>query len=602
MRPRSLNHCLYAVRKSTQRNQVIEKKNVLTEYLPVLDIEKTSVFLIMLYFISVFPALAITITISPNGNSPEIKMVGGMMVDVQKGFVPMTNTVKENTDVRTNYDKSKKLNATNLSINERYRRLIPYMTFYYANDLVAPTTESYSTNVEIEKVQIVEAVLPERTSKKLGYPSYHNIPRYQGNRLTKYNIASANPGRLVKENGPTYQVPAKTPANYNPLILDYKYGDGYNNARLAHKTSNRYSEQGYLNQSRKPHVNIYHINNNSNIRYYVPNNEPTQHFKLVPYEQTPPVKVSNVYENYKYPVNGPNVSPKEYVQHRPVKPLESYDNAFVEHQLPYRKQPVTLTENYYEKTRPSNQDFKFQPIIESGFKPIIPKYQTSTESPIYMTNSDNAYHNNDKEDVETIETASIAPDTSNNLMEPNYYQYVVEQKYKQPDHVSNSVTLNDLLNALQKSNSIPTPITRNNVGSSIKTLLQVLNSLTVAPQHYQNDVEAPVLSTPKPFVITPKVVEVSSKPEIKPNNAVEFTEEPYLAPVNPPQQHLDGMQLVTTFLNYLSTTCNQVPFDVKRYRIHEWEQSIATIRVAIYRSNYAGLDKRFITLRLNDLM
>lgn len=491
-----------------------------------------------------FPVLAIAISVSSNGNSPKVKMIGGMMVDIQQGFVPMAKPT-EKPFVKSNYENSRttNLNTTNLSINERYRRLIPYMTFYYANDLTTPTptltTEPYSTNVEVEKLHLLEAPLSERAAKKL-LPQIYNVPRYQGNRLTHYNIASSNPGRAFKDN--TYT--QTKPAIYNGY--DQKYYNVYNSGRHVQKQTTPTPEL-FLSRQRKPYVNIY-PDNNSNVRYYIADKEPAQKYKLVPYDQTPPVKIitetDNIYEHYKTPSNEPLYAIKDvYVKPRPNRPQYSQDNGYTQQHL--KKQPITISENYYEKAHSPAQNFKTQPLIEGGFKPIISVDVTqSTTIPGYMSNPTESPHTYYETQTPTILTSSPSPEHTNSISQPNYYQYVVDQPVQQPEYVSNTVTLNDLLHSLQKTKSIPKPITRENVGSSIKTLLQVLNALRVAAPLPNEISEAPILSTPMPFVATPKVVTVAPKPVVEQvTDDVKLSQEPYLAPVTPPSQHLDDFHM-----------------------------------------------------------
>lgn len=486
-----------------------------------------------------------SITISPNGNSPEIKMIGGMMVDVQQGFVPMVSTVRPESTTKSNYEKSRKIsdiNSTKLSINERYRRLIPYMTFYYANDL-APTTESYySKNVEVEKAEIVEAKTIEqhnqRQPKKIVY-SQRNIPRYQGNRLTHFNIASSNPTKVFYQEGVPIHQNTKLTSNYNPILPEHNLAHDYDQGRFVQKHVVK-SPSASFTPSRQPYLNLYSNDNADNVHYYVSDKEQPPKYKLVPYDQTPPAKVTqNEYFEPKKLLPVPVLVSKDqvYIKPRPVRPHYAYDNA---DQLVPRKQPLVVSENYYER-RPASA--LVQPVIESGFKPII-AHTVTTEAPVYISKPPvtlatlNPYIEKRPEE-QIIETTPVAPEVAG--YRPNYYQYVEER----PTYTSvqqeppQTASLADLLNSLQLNKSIPKPITRENVGSSIRTLLQVLNALKA--MSHENEVEPPILSTPTPFVPS----EVTAKPliEATPAPAVEdadLHEEPYLAPVHTPSQHLDG--------------------------------------------------------------
>lgn len=496
------------------------------------------------------------ITVSSNGNSPEVKMLGGMMVDVHKGFVPValkqeitTNVVTTN---KSNYEKSKTLvNSTKLSINERYRRLIPYMTFYYANDI--PTTEAYSSKgVEVEKVELVEAKTIQanhRQPHKIVYAPQRNIPRYQGNRLTHFNIASANPTKVFYKNDvPVYQTAVKITPNYYPLIRD----------GLSHHDHLRFIQKQVIKApsfpyttTRKPYLNLYSDDDTGNFQYYLAEKNHVPKFKLVPYEQTP-VKIvpqTEVYEPTK-PLSVPVPKEPIYLKTKPGRPQYVYDNVNVQQHVP-RKQPIVVSESYYEKRRPAPSFVQpiAQPMAESGFKPIVSPAIT-TEATIYTTTLATSIPHfvTEKPTVEMVDP--IAPERN---FRPNYYQYVVEQPlYKTEQYVEQvpakaTANLGDLLNSLQLNKSIPKPITQENVGSSIRTLLQVLNALKAMSN--QNDVETPLLSTPKPFVAPEEVVEMSPKSVIEVTPApvlpsdipyADLQNEPHLAQVNTPSQHLDG--------------------------------------------------------------
>lgn len=460
------------------------------------------------------------------------------MVDVQKGFVPMTSKVE--TTTKSNYEKSRNtaraVNSTKLSLNERYRRLIPYMTFYYANDVATPTTDS-TRNVEVEKAQIIEAKQIgdiQRQPKKIYYTSQRNIPRFQGNRLTQYNIASANPTKVFYTDnkvytGPVYQNSEKASPN-NPFLTDIHINQNYDSRRFLPKPVGP--------STRKPFFNLYN-EDNPNIRYYLPEKEPR--YKLIPYEQTPPVKVipqKEYYETRKPVVVSTVLVPQElHVKPRPVRPHVIYDNA--QH---LRKHPSIVSESYYEKQRPPA--IAVEPVIESGFRPIVTPPEYTTEAPIFASTEpetpealDNfEYEKEPQQIVQSIPQEPIAN------AKPNYYQYVVEEpQYKPVKQTSNTVSLASLLNSLQLNKSIPKPITRENVASSIKTLLQVLNVLKSV--EHPSEAEGPILSTPKPFIAPKVIVELNKlsntatpNPDIDP----ELNEEQYLADVDIPSQHLDG--------------------------------------------------------------
>ncbi|XP_050667060.1 uncharacterized protein LOC126966841 [Leptidea sinapis] len=494
---------------------------------------------LQMMILCVIPVIVTSVTILPNGNSPEKKMIADLMAQHSE---IKTMTSRPDTIVLNKYlpNRPHKINSTKIGINERYRRLIPYMTFYYANDVATPPTEAQHDEVksiEVEKAQIIEAgsIEEEREPRIIHYiPRQKNIPRYQGNRLTQHNIASANPTKLYyKEVQPTYyQNSQKFSPNYNPILHFQKVADREREyERFVQKPVK--SSASYSTHPRKPIFNTYQ-NEDENIQYYQAEKDEGPKYKLVPYEQTPPIRVLsnseeiNVYNKH---YNVPAQISKEHVYIKP-KPIHPQYTYYSSPQYKPRKPPTTISEMYYEK----------QPIIESGFQPIFSPRQPSTESPQYLE----ALSKPEKEKIQNIQvvTESIRPELEHTSKKP-YYQLVLEEPsyISKPTHNENTKTMSlaDLLNSLQINKSIPRPITKENVSASITTLLQVLNALKAQ----ESVLEAPVLSTPKAFVPTEVSINTTPNPiappaTIRPETQnTDFNEEPYLADVNPPSQHLD---------------------------------------------------------------
>lgn len=471
-------------------------------------------------------------------------MKRGIMIDTQKEFVPM---VFEESTIKTAKVKppNNSPNSTKLSINERYRRLIPYMTFYYANDLATPNTGSVR-DIEVEKAELIETGHSDqpREPKKIVY-SNRNIPIYQGNRLTQHNIASANPTKVFYQGGgPVYQTPNKVIQNFHPP--EYNIND-FEQGRVVQKLISKNPSVVYISPGRKPFLNLY-SDDTPNIRYYLSEKDQSPKYKLVPYEQTPPVKVpenENVYDMTKKPVPVSVLIPKEltYLKPpRPTRPHYVYEEVNVQ-QPAHKKQPLIVSENYYEKQLPH---LSAPPLIQNGFQPIFNSPKYPHEESRYIINSPEKVVSNSGNQKYRIQSGPVI--TIDDLR-PKFYTNTVEQTTMHPPHTTtlNQVPLASLLNSLQLNKSIPKPITKENVSTSIRTLLQVLNALKAGPQ---TDVDLPVLSTPKPFVAA-KVVKIVSEiePVIDAHRITEqpqligdegLHDEPYLAHVSPPSQHLDG--------------------------------------------------------------
>lgn len=450
-------------------------------------------------------------------------------------------------------------NSSILAINERYRRLIPYMTFYYANDLVTPTTESRKTNVEVEKAEIIEAgtVRPNgREARVICTPQRpNNIPRYHGNRLTPINIASSNPTKLYyKEVPTTYHSPQKSNPTHHSVPEYSVSSDLHNNREIFYdryvQTQIKAPSTPFTASNRKPYLQFHENAEHAKIQYYSPEQVEAPRYKLVPYEQTPPVKVVNV-ESAKKHYNPVELVPKDpiYIKPRPyLRPQQFtvYDNPYNQ-QLKTRKPSTTISEMYYER-RPS---VPVQPVVENGFKPIVNPILT-TEAPLYTSTLKEESYQTMKSQVSSV------PETFAQDQNKYRQEYVVDPVYASgkpaQQEAPDTVSLADLLNSLQINKAIPKPITRENVGASIRTLLQVLSTLNAQTQ--QNEVEtAAVLSSPKPFEAPEVSIQSTPAPVLtttsKPQH-VEFQEEPYLAPVHTPSQHLDG-KLILHFFKHVST-------------------------------------------------
>ncbi|CAH2085558.1 unnamed protein product [Euphydryas editha] len=464
-------------------------------------------------------------------------MIGGMMVDTQKRNTEtiVTHETHQKNPVKTN--KILQANSSKLAINERYRRLIPYMTFYYANDLVTPTKDSYSdNNVQVEKAKIVEAgtITPTERQPKIIYTQqrHKNVPIYQGNRLTQFNIASSNPNKLFyKDFVPvSYQNPTKIKTTHFPELSEHNV---YDNRDITYDyyipKQIKAPSVPFSAPTRKPYLNLYQNEDYlPNVQYFSDQDE-TPKYKLIPYEQTPPIQSSNSFSSKQH-YSSPAITQKEpiYIKSRPsLRPQPFYVNQ----QVQARKPPATITENYYERRQPISA--LVEPVVESGFKPIVGSVVSTTETPLTQHEVEVPFQNlkNEKEQqLHVIKSVTISPEDSTSNP-----QYTIEQgPYKQSQ---NSVTLAELLNSLQINKSIPKPITRENVSASIRTLLQVLNTLKAT--NMQNEVETAVVSTPKPFENSEIPVKTPSQIATTTSQPQEFYEEPYLAPIHTPSQHLD---------------------------------------------------------------
>lgn len=490
-------------------------------------------------------------------------------------------TVKEEmsevTGLRSKHQSNRIVRApAKLSINERYRRLIPYMTFYYANDLATTTTERYhERNIEVQKAEIVEAgtLRPHERDPKMHYITRHNnIPLYQGNRLTQYNIASSNPSKLYyKSISPVqYHHVPKVSQNYNPVTLNTFENSGrVNYERFAPKPFKSSNVQ-YITP-RKPHVNVYQTENVANVQYYSSEKEKSPIYKLIPYEQAPPVKIIPEIQLIETPKKSHDVSGvgknEVYVPIRPDQ-HEYVNEGVYRYQLSdnIRKPPTIVSEVYYEKQPQS--ELVHPVVLQTGFKPISGPPAQPIETIHYDDDRDTfSVKLNNKPTVESsvqpTETTQYSHDTDTFSAELSNQQKITDShSIDYTEHTTmpsyetvnpalydstNKVTLSDIIHSLQLNKSIPKQITKQNFGSSINTLLQVLNVIKAQ----QSDIKSTNLH-PAKFETVQSTVSPTTEAEI------EFQEEPYLAPVNTPSQHLDGKNHKFIFL------VGQKIYDVKQ--------------------------------------
>ncbi|XP_041968799.1 uncharacterized protein LOC121725765 [Aricia agestis] len=491
----------------------------------------------------VIPTIVHTITITPNGNSPEKKMTRVMLDTLDRQDSMPSESIQENK--KQSASGLKKYQGK-IAINERYRRLIPYMTFYYANDLVTPQ-ENYRTEtpktVEVEKAEIVEAgTIQSREPKAFTPLRQKNIPRYFGNRLTQYNIASANPSKLYYDTfaPDLYQNSQKPVPNYNPEYIEpntFEYSDRTYERLLPKPFKPAKQYQLYT----KPQTNSYRNEDTTNVQYYSSEKEETPTYKLIPYEQRPPVRVI---QNKFVPVPQKQYQPPQYIHEqvyikpRPTRPQYVYETVYNREEK-IRKPPTTVSELYYEQ-QPRVAEVPKQITLENGFKPIVnPSYApvepSYTQVPqVYSQDLDSSSINiNNKEQIDH-EDVTYRP------------EYVENTSYKPVAHTTSApATISSILNSLQLNKPLPKHLTRNNVSASIRTLLHVLSTLKAMPQQSSVPDSIETKETATDHYQVPQIIKPEPKPvpiKIEPQQLEpEFQEEPYLAPINTPSQHLDDI-------------------------------------------------------------
>lgn len=457
----------------------------------------------------------------------------------QKGYV----TSEKYSTTEQNY-----LNNTKLPVNERYRRLIPYMTFYLANDFNNPQTE-YAQK-EQPRVTVP-------SNGKLATSHYNSIPRYQGNRLSQFNIASAYPNKILQDYYPQKQISNNNNNKYNQNQQYYsqnhqapmqgimqpppKQNYQYNYQPIPVPV--KYNPLTYYKSTEAPQAQVQYYVNPDAAR------PKPQQFKLVPYEQTPPLQIPDPINNDDYFV--PKVNP--YTIKSVQVPVQEKNN----YQQQYYQQPIS-NEEYYNRNeqKEQNEVYSFSPAIEeqsgrnsqnnqnnqvvyqpvknysfkkpsnnfvnpiteSGFKPMVNKgistqqpklvYVTSTSKPYTPVEIDNQYYDDYDVSTQRPKVQYKARPTKRPVAYTEYPEEYADvspnlnyESQKQDTYEENNLA--KILKTLQNSHSLPQTLTTDNIDSSIKTLVQILNNLKNNP-NYVSSTPAPAISSPRPFKVAAK--------------------------------------------------------------------------------------------------
>lgn len=415
------------------------------------------------------------------------------------GFVPINPSRYQQRTSGKYSPKLNYLNSTQLPVNERYRRLIPYMTFYLANDFSSPQNDAFISKAQLQKV----AVVPQ--NGKLLPNQYSEIPRYQGNRLSQFNIASAFPNKIIQDYLPELQ---QNNVKYLQTQVPVKFNNIQSIMRAPPKQVNQnYDFQRPIPVPVKVSSDIFNTGEIPHLQYYSnPISEPQ--YKLVPYEQTPPVQVPEFGSNDDYFV--PYISNNK----KPIPVPVSVSSGRNEEKHDLYKFTVSpqieivsngvKTQNDYDYKLLKKYVFKkpYEITTDTGFKPIIP---TTTAEPKYTYQTPKEVLTQSKPESFTTRKPQIThfkPHPSkisltDDTPAPINYGPSSGDQFEQNN-------LAKILNSLQKSNSLPQTITADNIDSSIKALVQILNSLKESQKYIDSSSIRPILSTPVPFKTTPK--------------------------------------------------------------------------------------------------
>ncbi|XP_077288017.1 uncharacterized protein LOC143912600 [Arctopsyche grandis] len=440
------------------------------------------------------------------------------------GFVPINPiNYQKRTSIPQQSVKRNYLNSTQLPVNERYRRLIPYMTFYLANDFSSPQNDAFISKVQLQKV----AVVPQPQNGKSTI-QYNEIPRYQGNRLSQFNIASAYPNKIIQDYLPNEN--NNFALNQSPLRSEAKYAPIQSIMRAPPKQTNIFDFQRPIPVPVKASADIFNTGDLSHLNYYSnPLKESQQQYKLIPYEQTPPVHVPDFDSNddYYIPLTGDNkksvaipvaVAPEYYKQTN----AEKYDSLYKFSVSPQvevvsngvQSQSEDEENNLLKKYALKKPSEIVIPTTETGFKPIFPTSILTTSGPKYTYITPEPYHLPQSSYLSSPEafttrkptlyykTRPTKIPTSTQTTEGNSSPYINYGPSSGDQFEQNNLA--KILKSLQKSNSLPQTITAENIGSSIKALVQILNSLKERQRYVDSSTIRPILSTPVPFQTTVK--------------------------------------------------------------------------------------------------
>lgn len=396
-------------------------------------------------------------------------------------------------------DAPKEKNAT--ESNERQRRLIPYMTFYLANNYNQPQQQHQQHQQHQQQQQLQQPRYQFVPQKVRVQPIYHN----------KYIIANYEP----KYTEPPPRIIVRTKQQYTPFLESNKL-PGHFTPMLRNPIIQQVNTQQYQPQVvNEPNFStifdkLLHLKQLQNkLPQYTP----------VPQYQTPKLNIAAQYYTNDYGTIRP---PTKYI------PVDDYQQEDEEQN--YKPEPVYhKPEPVYHKPELSYKPEPAYKPIPSHVKTIIHTY-TPANIEIPHGNKNEQYDNFESlkvynqitphkvpvKNVQIISTPEnnykqivVIPEKTLPVPEKNYETYILRPVQKpepnnkpfqpiyhpiqlgnlpklipkvttplpiyQPTENPNSLSV--ILKQLQDSNTLPHTLTPDNIDNSIKTLVHILNTL-----------------------------------------------------------------------------------------------------------------------------
>ncbi|XP_017781033.1 PREDICTED: uncharacterized protein LOC108565878, partial [Nicrophorus vespilloides] len=386
--------------------------------------------------------------------------------DAVVSVVAITTKHHDNVDDRRPTAEGKSI-GSNLTASERHKRLLPYMTFYLAQDFNQPQSEiSYNRN----PYQASPSTFQQFHNK------YNELTNYQKQRpqsikLTPFLESNALPGPFIpmqptevtytpvsQHQQQQYQS-AKLP-NYSAIydkLSQLKLQQEQQN-QLA-ESYNRYNQQ----YARKPQQVNYipvrqYVQEKPIIRTYTTTNID------IPESYHVPIKV---YKNEIKPSYYLNSAP--HLDHAPPSTEEEHKQYLEDQQYSkdIRKQaikPVLVLQQKPQKTwKPAY--YQIQPE----------KYETLTyqQIPEYVEASP-PHHAYITVTPKHVDESQISKYTQ--AMKPNYIRPITTTTTNPNSITENTNSLSLILKRLQDMNALPETLTPDNIDNSIKTLVKILST------------------------------------------------------------------------------------------------------------------------------
>lgn len=377
----------------------------------------------------------------------------------------------------------------NLTLAERQKRLLPYINFYVSDntkttgdDVFYATPQKINSYQQVDASKFGELLSSPYDQNKVYDPQVSYEPKIK---YTPFLESNALPGPFVPM---IRQQPHKIKIYHNPLeqrdkVPNYSaIYDKLSQLKLQQNAAHNYYKnlqnngpRYYLN--RKPQVNYIPL------RDY---QEQIQPPKMYVHSYTPtsievPSSEDNSYETQTY--NGPERIPIKFAHHtikpHPYRVIQLSNSKDVHEQLLTNETPLKLTTtNNYVPTLAEYIIQQPKPYHTQNHKQFLQEV-IPNRKPFLLVSQKPTTNEQFKVTKPIIVLPPPKSYTSEPIVSPNYQTISAIQVPTPPTtgREEDSNSLGQLLKKLQDSNTLPHTLTPDNIDNSIKTLVQILNSL-----------------------------------------------------------------------------------------------------------------------------